>query len=168
MAVSSVSAEAVVVRRPPESSSALTSLFTMATATAASAEMFLVLVPSFESLTASIGLSLPSVRAARNALSRRAMGSLPATATVSTSSRNVALTASEAALMLRLADASTVSAAPSAPGTTVSVPMRAMTRASMKLAANDAPTPTELPAVRAEAALAASPSDLSALALAVV
>ena len=59
-----VSAVAVVVRRPPESSSALTSFSTMATATAASAEMFLVLVPMLALLMASIGFSMPNVRMA--------------------------------------------------------------------------------------------------------
>ena len=104
----------------------------------------------------------PRVGTYSKALSRRAMGSLPATDTVSTSSRKVARTARDAARITRLPWVVTLS--PEA----VSVPIIAVTTASIRLVAKEAPTPTELPGLRAVTALAAMPSDLSALAEAVV
>ena len=162
MAVSRVSTEFVVVRLPPESRAALTMLFTTATATPASKEMPLVLVPLAAAWASCLLVAEPRVGMYSKALSRRAMGSLPATETVSTSSRKLARMVRDAARMTRLPRVVTASPV------VVSVPIMAVTTASMRLVAKEAPTPTELPGLRAVAALAAMPSDLSALAEAVV
>ena len=162
MAVSMVSTELVVARRLPESSADLTTLFTTATATPASKEMPLVLVPLAAARAAFLSAATPRVGIYSKALSRRAMGSLPATETVSTSSRKLARMARDAARMTRLPRVVTASPA------VVSEPIMAVTTASMRLVAKEAPTPTELPGFLAVAALAACPRDLSALAEAVV